>query len=122
MLTLPDTVIQELFDLDYQPSEVCLNHIIEQIESLGLVVKSVKHDGAICSLPIAGTVGLAKCDGNLQINRSDKVFTVSTISVFSNGMRDLLMPITGSWHTVYINLQQRINLIETLSSTMNGTR
>ena len=81
---IPKTILDEIFNIEFKPSDVLIDHVSDAIEDLGFVVGEVQNfDTSVYiefSLP---DLGIAKLDCTLIIHRMKKVFETTSSLLFS---------------------------------------
>ncbi len=100
MRVLPKPVLGEIFDLRHKPSDVALGHLFDDLDDLGLIVRSShNYDHAIVvhfSKP-----GDHPLQGEIRIDRIRRVFDVSAMV---DGV--VVLPASGEWDLVLEYLQK----------------
>lgn len=90
MLDLPQPIKDHLFDAFYVANDVAVDHVADQLESLGFVVTGVAGDSVIKLF-----FKSERTKGVLRIQRVERNFAVEATC---NG--EQFMPARGDWPTV----------------------
>lgn len=100
METISELVFHEIFDLSYHPSEMALNHLLEQIEERGYIIRRTNnYDHAIIVefyYPSDHQI-----IGELRIDRIRRLFDI-VIKID----KEVVLPVSGDWSSVLQYLQK----------------
>jgi len=94
-MALPDIIATELFDVNYQASDVSVGFVLEALEELSLCVATVHNSKNYILIEFYNE----RVEGELKIHRTRKQFELCAKGKPPNV--SILFPFTGDWDTVY---------------------